>query len=320
MVADQCAVMEKDGAVAGRCSVSVVIPTFGRDDVLVETIHQLLLQEPRADEVLVVDQTRRHEAEADQALTLLASEEKIRWIRLPLPSIPHAMNHGLLEARQEIVLFLDDDIVPDPGLVRAHAHAHAAGEVSIVAGRVLQPWESVGGLAERSDFAFSSRRRQLVGEFMGGNFSVKRSKALALGGFDENFVQVAYRFERDFAERVLSLGDRILFEPDASVHHLKVTAGGTRSYGHHLRTVRPSHAVGEYYYLLRRAGRRGWLRDLARRPGRAVMTRYHLLRPWWIPVSLIAEVLGFLWAVRLAQHGPRYIGEGRGARQGCGDA
>jgi len=39
---------------------------------------------------------------------------------------------------------------------------------------------------------------------MGGNFSVKRDLALRLGGFDENFVHVAYRFEAEFCDRAIS--------------------------------------------------------------------------------------------------------------------
>ena len=37
---------------------------------------------------------------------------------------------------------------------------------------------------------------------MGGNFSVRRDIALRLGGFDEQFVRVAYNFEAEFAHRL----------------------------------------------------------------------------------------------------------------------
>ena len=62
---------------------------------------------------------------------------------LPFPSIPRAMNHALLVARYDIVLFLDDDIIPDEGLILAHKELHRATspENIIVAGRVIQPWQ-----------------------------------------------------------------------------------------------------------------------------------------------------------------------------------
>lgn len=291
-----------------RAPISIVIPTYCRDQVLLETLEHLLRLQPRAAEILVVDQTPRHAAETERRLQKLDGDGTIQWLRLARPSIPAAMNAGLLRAKEEIVLFLDDDIVPNVGLAAAHLRAHIENGVGLVAGQVRQPWNATtSGAPDASTFRFSSTQRCLVRGFMGGNFSVKRALALALGGFDENFVHVAYRFEADFADRLLAKGRRILFEPAASIHHLKAPAGGTRAYGDHLRTARPSHAVGEYYYLLRRWRSRYALRRLFGRPITAITTRHHLRRPWWIPVTLVAELLGFCWGVGLALRGPRYL-------------
>ncbi len=272
-----------------------------------ETIEALLRLNPAPAEILIVDQTSQHEPETREALTRLDGERKISWIRLEQPSITRAMNTGLEQARGEVVLFLDDDIIPHANLLAAHASAQTEG-CNVVAGQVLQPGEEPLDEAAGSDtFLFRSARKQLITELMGGNFSIKRRLALGLGGFDENFVHVAYRFEAEFAERVLAAGERILFEPAASIRHLKATRGGTRSYGHHLTTVRPSHAVGAYYYLLRSRTSPHRFLNILRRPLRAVRTRHHLARPWWIFPTLLAEGAGLLWAACLAFRGPRLI-------------
>ncbi len=273
-----------------------------------DTILHLLALEPAAAEILVVDQSERHETATVAQLETLAAGGKIKWIRLLHPSITHAMNVGLLECRSEIVLFLDDDILPGGDLLRGHLDAHAQGSVNIVAGQILQPWEeALPEDLEPQPFRFCSSRRASVTELMGGNFSVRRDVAVRLGGFDENFVHVAYRFEAEFCDRARAAGESILFEPRASIRHLKVTHGGTRSFGHHLTTIRPSHAVGAYYYLFRaRDVRRRWLQLLAR-PLRAVRTRHHLVRPWWIPGTLISELAGLFWAIGLALRGPRLL-------------
>jgi GT2 family glycosyltransferase len=138
---------------------------------------------------------------------------------------------------------------------------------------------------------------------MGGNFSVARRSAIDAGGFDENFVRVAYRFEAEFAHRWRALGRRIWFEPSACIHHLKAGSGGTRSFGEHLTSWRPDHAVGAYYYSLRT---RAW-REFTARPLRAVTTRYHLAHPWRIPGTLLAEFGGMAWALRLFLRGPRRV-------------
>jgi GT2 family glycosyltransferase len=285
--------------------ISAVIPTYQREQVLLDTIDHLLRLEPAPAEILLIDQTEEHEPETTRVLGRLENAGKIRCIRLTQPSITRAMNTGLKEAVNEIVLFLDDDIIPEQNLIAAHAHAHLQDGCSIIAGQVLQPGEEPA-ITESGPFRFCSTRPRFISELMGGNFSIKRKLALELGGFDENFVQVAYRFEAEFAERALALGEKIYFEPAASIRHLKASRGGTRAYGHHLTTIRPGHAVGAYYYLLR-SRRSHRLLNILARPLRAIRTRHHLSRPWWIPPTLIAEGLGLIWAVFLAFRGPRLI-------------
>lgn len=296
--------MTKAGA-SPQFALTIAIPTFGRDGVLVDTLAALLAIKTQGDELLVVDQTSVHDAAAEARLHSWAGEGAIRWLRLPSPSITKAMNTALREARHEIVLFLDDDLIPDPALLDAHRMAHGRRTGAIAAGRVLQPWH--GGRPESEDgkFGFNSLRPRELGEFMGGNFSVCRAEALAIGGFDENFVQVAYRFEAEFALRWRRSGRRIHYVPDALIHHLKAPSGGTRVHGEHLRTARPGHSVGEYYFLLV-ARPKGWFRSFLSRPIRSVATRHHLRRPWWIPVTLVAELGGMLWGFRLAWAGPRH--------------
>lgn len=294
-------------------SVSIVIPTYRREQVLVETIDHLLRLEPAPAEMLIVDQTPEHEPEVARALAHYEGAGRIVRIRLRAPSITRAMNIGLSRARGDIVLFLDDDLIPHPDLVGEHVAAHRRGE-HVVAGQVLQPWETdtdVGDDQEHSLFA--SARSQYVTELMGGNFSVRRDLARRLGGFDENFVHVAYRFEAEFAGRVLAAGEKILFEPRASIRHLKAGSGGTRSFGHHLTTVYPSHSVGAYYFLLRSRNASRRLLNLMGRPLRAVRTKHHFTHPWWIPATLAAEAMGFCWAMFLYLRGPRLLNCARSA-------
>jgi GT2 family glycosyltransferase len=295
-----------------RREISIVVPTYRRESVLLDSIEYLLNLDPGPAEILIVDQTKEHEAETTSTLRALDNAGKIRWFRLPEPSITGAMNAGLIAARQDIVLFLDDDVIPRANLIKAHSRAHQSGS-TIVAGQVLQPGEEPEPRLDKpTEFRFRSSTPQAITELMGGNFSIRRDVALRLGGFDENFVQVAYRFEAEFAARALAAGEKILFEPEASIRHLKANAGGTRTYGEHLTTIKPSHSVGEYYYLLRSKQIPRRLFKIIARPFRAIRTRHHLYHPWWIPATLIAEGWGFLWAVALAARGPRLIGKDDG--------
>lgn len=288
-------------------SLSVAIPTYGRDQVLIDSVGALLALDPPPFELLVVDQTPRHDPACEARLETWQAQGQIRWIRLPTPSITGAMNVALQEARGDRVLFLDDDILPDPDLLAAHERAGAADPDAMLAGRVLQPWHEGRSDPEHGPFLFNSLEPRRVAEFMGGNVAIPRRQALELGGFDQNFVRVAYRFEAEFAHRWCQAGHPIAYVPGALIHHLRAERGGTRSYGRHLTTVKPDHAVGRYYFQLRTqplpaalAGcLRGWLGS--------VRSRHHLRHPWWIPPTLVAEGRGLLWALRLQGRGPALL-------------
>lgn len=189
----------------------------------------------------------------------------------------------------------------------AEAAGVAGGETACPVGvRSRASW--AGSLRADLDFRFSGGNPDWVTNVMAGNLSVKRERALDVGAFDGNFIPpVAYRFETEFAKRLVAAGGRIRFEPAASIRHLRAARGGTRSHGSHLSSASPVHGVGDYYYALRCG--RGWerLRYMARRPFREVRTRFHLRHPWYIPVKLVGELRALLLALRLYRQGPRLL-------------
>ena len=296
-------------------AVSVAIPTYRREKVLLNTVAQLLSLKHGASEILIVDQTGHHHPETSEALEQLVLTGSVIWHRSTEPSIPKAMNYALKSAKYDVVLFLDDDIELTSEIVIEHAREYEDAVVTCVAGRVVQPWENESGEAamgavhftNADAFPFSSSKRCMVGRFMGGNFSIRKQVAVDLGGFDENFIKVAYRFEAEFAERLLATGARILFQPTASLMHLKIATGGTRSFGHHLTSIRPGHSVGKYYYLLMAKTAHHRIRRFVFGPLLAISTKHHLARPWWIPVTLCSEIAGTVWALWLFARGPQHI-------------
>ncbi|MBD1940859.1 glycosyltransferase family 2 protein, partial [Coleofasciculus sp. FACHB-712] len=118
--------------------ISVIIPTYGREEPLRDTLKDVLLQDYPAFEVLVVDQTATHQPETQAYLEELANSGKIRWFRVDWASLPGARNYAVRRAVGEIVLFLDDDVLLKPGYLEAHARNYLERpEVGAVAGRVF---------------------------------------------------------------------------------------------------------------------------------------------------------------------------------------
>lgn len=297
--------------------VSVVIPTYRREDVLVQTLNELLGLEHKADEIIVVDQSESHTSIVQEQLSAFELNGDIRWIKLSEPSIPNAMNIGAMSALFKVVLFLDDDILTRSEVVLEHAKRYLDSLVHGVAGQVIQSWEEaltsehgsyVNGNNDDPDaFMFNSAIACNVRRFIGCNISFLRSELLAIGGFDKNFSKVAYRYEAESAERFVGSGRVLVFEPTASIQHLKEESGGTRSYGDHLTSIKPSHSVGMYYYFLVVKNQHARWRRFFISPFINSATRFHLKNPWYIPITFISQVSGMIWAISLRIKGQRLL-------------
>ena len=62
-------------------NLSIIIPTYGRDRVLCDTIAALLVVRDPAGELLVMDQTPTHDAETTEQLASWDQAGVIRWMR-----------------------------------------------------------------------------------------------------------------------------------------------------------------------------------------------------------------------------------------------
>ena len=294
-----------DTPVSGAALLTIAIPTYERGTVLCDTIEQLLALQPRASEIVIVDQTRAHPPEVAARLEAWERANAIRLIRLDAPSITRAMNTALREAKSAHVLFLDDDIIPSPQLAGAHAAVFTDPGVWAVVGQVLQPGETPAhfeeaelrrGFVRDLEFRFTHDTACDVQNVMAGNLSVDRARALSIGGFDERYSAVAYRFETDFALRLVAAGGRIRYQPLASIRHLKAPGGGVRMWGDHRTSPSPAHSMGDYYFARRHVP--SFWRYVARRLRNNIATRFHLRHPWTIPAKVVGELRGLVRALR----------------------
>ena len=108
--------------------VSVIVPTWNRREVLQKALEGLAAQtEAPPFEVLVI--------ENGSAVTesLRSLFPRFHFLQRGERGVCAARNLGLREARGELLIFLDDDVIPAPHFVAAHRDAHhgSAGRVVI---------------------------------------------------------------------------------------------------------------------------------------------------------------------------------------------
>jgi GT2 family glycosyltransferase len=142
--------------------ISVIIPTYGREEPLRDTLEDVLKQDYPTFEILVVDQTPTHKPEIQAYLEQLAGDRKIHWFRVDWASLPGARNYGVRRASGDIILFIDDDVQMPAGCLKAHARNYLERpEVGAVAGRVFDRMK----LAEKGDSSIqNSKSRSILSE------------------------------------------------------------------------------------------------------------------------------------------------------------
>ena len=216
--------------------VSVVIPTINRAEVLVNTVNDILCQDFDEYELIVVDQS--DEVNEDVLRLLRSSDVPSRYFKALFRGLPQARNFGWQQARHDIVLYIDDDIRTNDGLVRAHYDAHVQSGAGMVAGGIDEArGDSPSDVATGSfnwwtaspTRNFCANRAAWCLQAPGGNFSIRREVVAAVGGLDELLsVGAALHEESELALRLNSAGYRIWFEPHARLTHLAAPTGGCR--------------------------------------------------------------------------------------------
>ena len=279
----------------GHLSLSVILPTYLREELLINTLRAVGRQLEPGDEILVVDQSPRHEPDVHAALSEMSDNGKVRWIRKRKPNQGEAMNVGALLAIGDALLFLDDDIEPFASLLSAHRHAlERLPEDAVTTGQVLQPWNpepvrSVSDYELRFDFAYDQPCE--VRSLMAGNFALRRRTFLSVGGMDENFRGNNYRNDAEMAWRIHARTGRLVhFVPEAGMRHL-LAAGGNRAFGTKDTWGAIGGSIGDYYFALKWMPGPRAARYVARRLVRAPVSRATIRRPWVIPSLFAREIV-----------------------------
>lgn len=231
--------MTATSAAAPAPAIAVVVPSYNRRGPLERVLGGLARQTAPAgaafETVVVLDGGTDDSAAMLEQWVRDGRLPGLRWLAQPNSGQAAARNAGAAAARAPVLLFVDDDVVPEPELVARHLARHGAGERIAVLGDcelVRDPrrsmylrfvwgwWEDLYHTRTRPARAVSYH------DFCAGNVSLRRDDYLASGGFDPAF--------RGYGGEDYELGFRLLdrgvrFVPDRGArgkHYHRQTAAG----------------------------------------------------------------------------------------------
>lgn len=218
-----------------RPDVTVVVCTYNRSQSLRRTLARLA--EQRVDgfeyEVIVVDNNSRDDTRQAVTESQVAFGGRLRYLFESRQGQSYARNAGVGQARGEVVAFTDDDVEPEETwLSRLHA-TFSRFEADCVFGKVLPQWDAepppwlgpyfqhrLAMVDRGSETRVVTSARD---QFVGANFAVRLVVLEHLGGFN---IALGNRGDRlsgeedtELFERLLTLGVRIVYTPEAVVHH-----------------------------------------------------------------------------------------------------
>lgn len=206
--------------------VSVVIPTYNRCAQLQQVLRAFADQDvPRTDyEIIVVSDGSTDGT--DEFLLDEACPFDVLLVQQENQGPAVARNNGVEKSAADLILFVDDDVVPAPELIRVHLERHAeVDDRTVVIGPLLTPdeirlepwveWEQrmlykQYDAMDRGDWSATAR------QFYTGNASLRRSLFEESGGFDPEYrrgedVELSYRLAGMLAS--------FEFEPTARAFH-----------------------------------------------------------------------------------------------------
>lgn len=225
--------------------VSVIVPTRDRADLMARCAEAVLSRTDYAPLELVVVDNGSEDPAALALLRQLAGDARVRIVGQPGPfNFSALINHGVREARGEVVVLLnnDTDVIGAGWLREMVAHALRPG-VGAVGAKLRYPDGRVqhAGVVLSSDGGSMHQLQRAEGWELGPGgelalvrtvkavtgacLAMRRAVFLEVGGLEESHLKVTFN-DIDLCLRVGERGYRIVWTPFAELFHLESMSRG----------------------------------------------------------------------------------------------
>jgi len=208
-------------------SVAIVIPTRNRHELLKRCLHPLISYVSAHPECSILVSDDGNVQETSKVLT--GELRNVEVVQGPRKGPAANRNCGASRSTGELLIFLDDDCIPDRNLIAAYQNAALMSlEIGVFEGRI-----SAEG--EPSSFADAFVSNETGGYLWSCNFAIRRDLFLKINGFDARYPFAAME-DIDLHFRVKPFST-VAFLPDARVWHKIEQRSGWRIVRHHALSV-----------------------------------------------------------------------------------
>lgn len=285
--------------------VSIIVVTRNRSFLLKHCIEHVIGQPYPRKEIIVVDSSSNDESER-----VVAQYPEVISVRLPgRPNqTPQARNEGIAASSGDIIAFIDDDSMVQPGWLESLIDTYCDETVGAAGGRIIDkpvPYcDQQGGSPQlvvkpsgrvtAKGIGLVSTTQVEVDLLIGCNMSFRRKALEQVGGFDSNYILTNWRDDTDMCIRVKKAGWHIVFRPAITVVHF--SARSLQPYYLERPAVQFSSGCNCTYFAIKNFGLNprtlaGQLIDAGRSCGRAVY--FALL----FMIGIVAHIAGRIFGL-----------------------
>jgi glycosyltransferase involved in cell wall biosynthesis len=201
-------------------AVSIIIPTYNRSVLIRQCLDGVLAQRLDSDlEVIVVD-----DGSTDDTAQIVQEYPDVRLISQQNAGPAAARNHGVAEARGNLVVFIDDDCIPEPGWLPSLLAPFDNPEIAGAKGAYRT--DQTERIARFVQIEYEEKYQQLSRhryiDFIDTYSAAFRKPVfISAGGYDTAFPTASVE-DQEFSFRLANAGHKMVFVPGARVRHRHV--------------------------------------------------------------------------------------------------
>lgn len=215
--------------------LSFIICTFNRSKILKECIDSILKDIKQVNkkefEILIIDNNSSDDTNFVSS-ELIKKNKNITYYLEERIGLSNARNRGILEAKGDILIFLDDDTIVNEGYCNAVISLFKNKDIICAGGRIIPVWncekpkwfqDSFASIIGETNYGEKTRVMKKNEDLLGGNMIFRKEVFEKIGLFNCELglkgEKLCLGEENDICEKIRNSGELIFYIADAKVGH-----------------------------------------------------------------------------------------------------